>query len=363
MKHCLPLLVMMTLTTFCLAQDQECADLRAAKQQTFGFRPSQMEPQAQKTAAADMDRFWGLVKSEGDQGVSCLRDMLLGEQSDLFFVFDGSVLLISLDQSRASLDAVSQALPRTDLKEIDPAGYVRFLLRLSRLNVDIGPFAEKYLTYPKVDAYVPEHSMKLDRFAGGALLYGSMEPALADKYLIAALDAKERYTRSTAAQLLAISSSEDALRALRSHQAVLKALSRDERANVEPALKYSAVELPSAPKLTRERVLRRFKRIDEDTHPSGEIKLSIQASPSSVEPEDPPYVAGDRDFILSAIATLTADDLPMLRQARRNVIRGLSDESLDEYAAMNEILLGVINHLDLYKDLREHGSPSAHAAD
>jgi len=354
MKRWLSLLVVLTaLPASIPGEDQKCADLRAAKQETYGFRPSQMSAQGRRSAGANMDRFWGLVKSEGAQGVSCLRDMLLAEQKDGFFVFDGSVLLISLDKSQPSLDAVSKALPLADMKEIDPPGYIRLLLQLSRMNVDIGPLAEKYLTYPKVEAFVPEHSMRLDRLDGCVLLYGSMEPARADKYLTAALEAKQPYVRATAAQLLAMSLTKDALRALKSHPAVLKALSPQERANVEPALKYSPVELPASSKFDRQLVLHRFERIEAEVHPK-EIKLKIQTGPGPGEVQDLPYVSGDNDFILSAVATLAASDLPVLRQTRRDLIRGVSDESLYEYMAMNKILIGVINHLDLFKDLREH---------
>ena len=140
---------------------------------------------------------------------------------------------------------MSQALPRTDLKDIHPPGYIRLLLQLSKSGADIGPLAGPYLTYPKVDAFVPEHSIKPDRLEGATLLYGSMEPALADKYLIAALEDKQPYARSTALQLPAISMTEDAFRALKSHQAALPALTASEKAEVDRTLKYSETKIPA----------------------------------------------------------------------------------------------------------------------
>ena len=65
-------------------------------------------------------------------------------------------------------------------------------------------------------------------------------------------------------------------------------------------------------------------------------------------------MAGDKEFIQSAIALLQEEDLPALREARRKSIYGLSDEALHEYFALSRILLGVTNRLDLYKEWREH---------
>ena len=65
-------------------------------------------------------------------------------------------------------------------------------------------------------------------------------------------------------------------------------------------------------------------------------------------------VAGDKELAQSAIALLQEEDLPVLREARRKSIYGLSDEALHEYFALSRVLLGVINRLDLYKEAREH---------
>ena len=65
-------------------------------------------------------------------------------------------------------------------------------------------------------------------------------------------------------------------------------------------------------------------------------------------------LAGHDRFIESAIATLTADDLPFLREARRKSIHGVSDESLSEFFAYTTIIRGIINRLDLYKEFRVH---------
>ena len=67
-----------------------------------------------------------------------------------------------------------------------------------------------------------------------------------------------------------------------------------------------------------------------------------------------PGVAGNKDFVSSAIAMLGGTDLDVIREARRKSITGVSDEALDEFGALSEILAGVINKLDLYKESRIH---------
>ena len=177
------LLALLSLPLASEAQGQACADLETAKRSTYGFRPSKLNANQRKEKSDAMDGFWALVKTRGAAGTNCLRDMLLTEKADGYFVFDASSLLYSLDSSPASLAAISQGLALTNLDDVDILSYVQILVRLSQANVDIGPLADKYLSYPNVETYVPQHAMKLDRESGALILYGSMSPVSLDKYL------------------------------------------------------------------------------------------------------------------------------------------------------------------------------------
>jgi hypothetical protein len=79
-----------------------------------------------------------------------------------------------------------------------------------------------------------------------------------------------------------------------------------------------------------------------------DMRRQIEESPPFLEIED------HARFIESAIANLTEADLPLVREARRKSLHGLSDESLGEYFAFSRLILGVINRLDLYKEYRVH---------
>jgi hypothetical protein len=61
-----------------------------------------------------------------------------------------------------------------------------------------------------------------------------------------------------------------------------------------------------------------------------------------------------RAFHNSIYATLTPSDVVTLLDARRRSIRGVSDESVDDYSELSGVLLNLINILDLYPDYRTH---------
>jgi hypothetical protein len=158
-----------------------------------------------------MDRFWKSVKSQGQSGLECLKQMLVAEKQDGFFVFDAASLLVSLDQSPASLEVAHLGISKTNLKEIDSSGYVRMGMLLSRKGLDITPLAEHYMKAPEVKGFVPQHAMTLDRETGALFLYGGMPISVADKSLIRLLSASEPAARSTAALLLSMSMTEEGI--------------------------------------------------------------------------------------------------------------------------------------------------------
>lgn len=329
---CLAFVAFLLMASPVFAQAQDCRALQQLRAQTYGFRTSQISKEQREQKTADLERFWSQVKKEGNAGVECLREMLRNQSGDPFFLFDGSSLLFQLDKSETSTDAIVQALSGTDLKEVDPAEYLRLLIALRHEGVDIGPLALKYLAYPKVDVYLPEPAMKLDRKSGATLLYGSMPPVLASRYLIAALDAKEEYVRSTATYVLALQMTEDSFKALHG-LAQKNALPEENRSDVLIILKYQKPSPVSTVRLSRREVLEKLTQIP-------------------AYDESFPGVAGNTEFQASASAILTDVDLPALLTARRKSVRGISGGFLDEYLALSNILLEVINRFDVYQAYR-----------
>jgi hypothetical protein len=358
-----------------------CAPIQSAKEKTYGFNPTKLDKEARTAKSAQMDAFWTLVKSYEADGVTCLRNLLQAEKNDGFFLFDGASLLYSMDKSDASIRVIVSSLERADLDEVDTRGYLQMLLNLSHAGVDIGPLANRYLRRQDVNAVVPEHAMELNRDMGALFIYGSLPPENADRYLIDALQYPETYARATAALLLATNMTEESFKALSGFKGLTE-LTPDYQKEIQASRGYMKYEAPKAPpKFTREQVLEYIRSLPhtreevdaafkkqrewEEKQPPplppakvrtaqtdkkmvADIRERIESSPPFLE------IADHERFIESAIANLGETDLPLVREARRKSLHGLSDEALGEYFAFSTVILGVINRLDLYKEYRVH---------
>jgi len=344
LRRCASIFVSFLLLVAAAAAQQDCAELQALKKATYGFHPSKLS-QPQRTAKEkQIDRFRTLAESQGERGVRCLRGMLQSESADSFFQFDGASLLLHLDDSQPSLAVVSAAAGRSDLGEINTAGYVELVLELAQHGVDTGALAEKYMRHPVVDDYIPERSLTVDRATGAIFLYGSMSPGRADEYLVPLLGAKEAYISGTAALQLALNLTRESYRAL-AGLAGIDGLPEFARKQVIAALAYHAPEDKVIPTYSREQVLARLRALPRTPDQMGAELTKEKAVVG---------IADDEPLMRSAIAALTDADLETVRDARRAALLSVSNESLQEYVAYTRIILGVINRQDLYKEYRVH---------
>ena len=374
-------IALLLLSAVVAAAQTYCAPIQSAKEKTYGFNPTKLDQSARAAKSAQMDAFWSLVKSYERDGATCLRNMLAGEKTDGFFLFDGASLLYSMDKSDASVHVVVSSIERADLEEVDTRGYLQMLLNLSHAGVDVGPLANRYLRRKAVDTFVPQHAMELNRDMGALFIYGSLQPETADRYLIAALDYPEPYARATAALLLATNMTEESFKALHDFHG-LGDLPANYQKEIQPSRAYEKYEAPKSPaQYNREQVLEYIRALP---HTSTQLDVALKKQREWEEKQPPPpmppkvrtpqsdkklvddmreriensppftEIEDHERFIESAIANLTEADLPLLRDARRKSLHGLSDESLGEYFAFSRVILGVINRLDLYKDYRVH---------
>ncbi len=353
-----------------------CSGLESAKKRTYGFRPSQLTKEERARKSAEMDEFWKFAKQLGPTGVNCLSDMLKEEKDDTYFLFDGAALLYSLDKSEAPTAVVRDAALRSSLTEVEPSGYIRLVLDLSHHGTDVGPLAVKYLTYPKVDTYLPQHAMKLDRLEGGVMLFGSMPAAQIDQYLSPLLASDKPEVRNTAAMLLAFNMTEESFKALKS-PGLMQSLTVNTRREMADFTHYAPPKPLPPPIWSGEEVLKFLRRIP---HTQEEFKalepeyIKYRAAQESkhgdvtkkrdgkelaeqirrdIEESEPFFgISGAKRFEESAIQTLTEEDLNELREDRRKSVTGASDEALYEYFAYTRIILGVINRLNLYNEWR-----------
>jgi hypothetical protein len=279
-----------------------------------------------------LDEFWNLTPKSGQPGLACLRQMIASEKTDTFFLFDGASLLATFDKSGAFDRAILDGLVRTDMQDVSSDGYIELCLRLSRRKVDIGPAGATYLHAPNVTVYLPQHgAYKLDRTRGAILLYGSSESALVDKYLIPELSSRDEEVGNTTAIILSQNLTEDSLKALNSLAGV-ETLSKEAQDSVRSVMTRRAVEVSKPAKYTRQQMLDKLARLPEM---GAEI---VEAENKALDD--------------SIYATCTPADVDALREGRRRMIVGVSNESVEGYEEMSRILLNLINVMDLYPKYR-----------
>ncbi|MGH9513921.1 MAG: hypothetical protein ACRD2U_17480 [Terriglobales bacterium] len=281
-----------------------------------------------------MDSFWNLVKHKGPDGLRCIRELVETEREDKYFLFDAASILTTFDKTGDSDKTILDGLVGTDLRDVDPSGYIYVALQLSHRGDDIGPAANKYLHAPDVTTYLPAHGgYELNRTRGAILLYGSLPPGLVDKYLDPEIRASEPEVRDTAAVILSLNMTEDSFRAIASLGA-RSGLSKAALDQVESVRKYQAVPVSRPSKYTRQQMLEKISRLPEV--------------------EDGINDAENRALDNSIYAEINDGDLNALREGRERMIQGVSNESVEGYLEMSRILLNLINVLDLYRTYRIH---------
>jgi hypothetical protein len=316
-----------------LAQDA-CSSIDTAKAQTYGFRPATLTKAERDQKSKQMDAFWNLVQSGGTPALACLRQLMAKESADTYFLFDGASLLANFDKSGASDQSILDGLLRSNMKDVTPDGYIYLCLQLSKRNVDIGPAANKYLYAENVTVYLPQHgAYKLDRLRGAILLYGSMKPNLVDKYLIPELSSSDPEVRDTATMVLSLNLTEGSFKALTTLGA-MKNFSKEARESVAYIKTWQQVQVVKPPKYTRQEMLDKLARLP---------KMDENIDDSE-----------DKALDNSIYATFTAADLDAVRDGRREMITGVSNEAVEGYDEMSRILLNLINVVDAYSQYRTH---------
>jgi hypothetical protein len=199
-----------------------------------------------------------------------------------------------------------------------------------------------------------------------------MSPTEASNALAARLDAPQLFVRSAAAHLLAEQMTDESFRTLSKWTGVSKIEEDFRRNDIQAIMKYQAQNPAdyANPKFTREQILQTIaslphtqKEFDQVMATKGaafdqqmrEKKVAQQQLAQAVADSLPIYgVADHTAFQTAAIANLQPEDFPTIREARRTSLYNVSDESLAEYLAYTRIMIGMLNHLDLFKQDRQH---------
>jgi hypothetical protein len=304
------------------AAQSPCEAFARSVRETYNFKPSQLRDEADSDArSAAMDRFWERVKADRKNLLPCLRAALKDPQSDLWFRFDGSNLLVSLDPSPESKAEMVRHYAAVDLADVNLQFWVQSLARLGAEGFDVSEAGARWLAHTRPEYYLPQHgARRVDRFLGALFIYGSMDEAQATPALLKIAGTPGHAGREVALALLLMQATPEARRGLRDVN--LAGMPAGEQAAFRAKLERPPLIAPrEKPKTSREQFLKAF----------GDATRGEWATFLNLTAEVPD---GERDVV----AVLKAEDLPLVRKVRRLMIANANQHAAEYYVSFTQIL-------------------------
>jgi len=294
-----------------------CGQLAEAKPTTYGFSPSALSNLEKTARVRSLERFWNVAKSEPAQAADCLRTLLAKDPKDSFFNFDAARLLLTLDRSATSGEAVAVALSHVDLADVSPYDYVVLAIEASKAGGDIAAAALNFGRAKNVDDYAPGAGTRMAREWGVLSLFGRLQPDAAYEAARALHSSSDPAISSFGLLAMSMILTRDSVVYVRDHSnaSVPGALQRQ-----ISLLQHSFLPRPQSKyAYSRAKVLSMLAAVSKT---SAGIRGSF----------------GDIDFLTSAFHTLQPEDVPAIRAARRDCISDPSLRSSAQYLLLTQIL-------------------------
>lgn len=324
------LLILTTLFALCsscvVGQQTPCAEFKRDVKATYDFKPARLKTEAESNSkSAAMDRFWNAVKAKPAELLPCLRAALADPQSDPWFRFDGSNLLVSLDLSSSSKAEQVRQYTTVDLDDVSLDVWVSTLARRGAEGFDVSEAGARWLAYPKAKYYLPQHgAQEVDRFLGAIFIFGSMDETQATPALLKIADAADHPGRENAISLLLMQATPEAVRGLKAVNR--SGLSEGAQSALRQHLERPMTITPrEKPKTSRAQFLKAF----EDAVKGDWNYFSGLVS-------DVPD--GEKD----AVAVLKPEDVPLVRKVRRTRIAHANPHAAEYYVSFTQILMTMI---------------------
>jgi hypothetical protein len=127
----------------------------------YDFHPHTVTSVVREQKSNEMDAFWNEVKQHPQTDLPLLRAELANPQAPAFFRMDGAQLLLSLSSSPADQALAVAAMSTADLGDVTPSAYFYSLHELSMKGIDTTAAALHILDDPTFAVSVPQHAMLL----------------------------------------------------------------------------------------------------------------------------------------------------------------------------------------------------------
>lgn len=138
-------------------------------QQTYSFQPHLLDEKQQQAKSKLLDQFWDQAKATKSESIPKLRVELADSTNPPFFLFDGSMLLLSLSDTHEDRVIALAAFAHCDLKDVVRKAYFDEVHREASLGEDTTAAAFHILEDSKFSVFIPQHYLTLDQ--GESLVY------------------------------------------------------------------------------------------------------------------------------------------------------------------------------------------------
>jgi hypothetical protein len=163
----------------------QSASVHAQIQEIYNFQPHLLSRQEQTQRSALLDQFWTRARAERTTYISALRLELADFRNPSFFLYDGSMLLLSLSDTSEDRKIVLAAIAHCDLRDVQENDYFLKVHHMATLNENTTAAAFHILEQPDFKVFIPQHSLTLGQ--NYVLIY-LLLPASQDYWLQPAID-------------------------------------------------------------------------------------------------------------------------------------------------------------------------------
>jgi hypothetical protein len=111
--------------------------------------------------SAVLDQFWNTAKAKSPQYIPALRAELGDFKNPVFFLYDGSALLLSLSDTSDDRKIALAAMSHCDLRDVQSKDYFMQVHRLAALDENTTAAALHVLDRPKFQVIIAEHVLTL----------------------------------------------------------------------------------------------------------------------------------------------------------------------------------------------------------
>lgn len=312
----------------------QCAALSRRVEQAYGFRPSQLDADAQRTKGEQMDGVWNAVHQDHSLA-PCLKAALKQRPQDTWFQFDGSRLLVEVDPSRDAKLILLDALRRVPLEDVDLRTWVEQASSLGLEGFDTSELGKRWLAEPKAEYFLPEHgAYRVDRENGAMFIFGALDERFATPALAALTKSTQAEVKEIAAVLLMSQATPQALQALS---------------------EMSADGLSQRAALSRKALLEGPELIEPRSEPKTSRNEFLAAFTALLNGNEAPFdqlVAAVPDGERDLVAVAKPEDIDLLRRVRRHYVAKGSQHAIEYYNQFSQILMALVWKYELPK--REH---------